>query len=124
MPQLETHLASREVERNPAKSLQYVRSKQQGRPVGKAEHLERRDIGESDRHITQGHRTKLKLGDFRDLQIDGLPSDAGCSNGCELVTSAKQFVAKGEIANRDFGPGVDDGVEPQAGGADLGEDQL
>src|SRR5256885_16695736 len=50
-PQLKADLARVEVERDSPERLQYVGAEQQSGPVGQPEELERRHVGEGDRHI-------------------------------------------------------------------------
>src|SRR3954453_7199565 len=59
--QLEADLARSKVERDPTEVLKDVGSEEQGRLVGKTEQLERRNIGERDRHVAQKHRTQPKF---------------------------------------------------------------
>src|SRR5689334_23452446 len=74
---LETHSPSAKVERDTSERLQDVGAEEQGGFVRKAEHLERRHIGERDRDVAQDDRPELKLVDSRELHFD---ADSGYSD--------------------------------------------
>ena len=52
-----------------AEGLQHIGAEQQRGLVGEAEDLERRHVGEGDRHVAQQDRTELELVDAGDLHV-------------------------------------------------------
>ena len=75
--------------------------------------------------LLEGDRAEPKVADRAELKVDGLAGHPGRRDRPDLVAVvADQLVAKGEVADRDLRPGVDHRVERQAGGLDLGQDQL
>ena len=62
-PELEADLARAEIERDAAEGLEHVGAEQQRRLVRQPEQLERRHVGEGDRHVVQEHRAELELVD-------------------------------------------------------------